>query len=88
MNVTGECIRVEKRAELRESGWVTRDAPEFTFTPGVGLEAGVPELPPPGTSGLDESVACSLDEMAGANHEGPRGLATGLARYSTGTGIL
>lgn len=86
MNVTGECIRVERRAELRESGWVTRDAPEFTFTLGVGLEAGVPELPPPGGSGLDESVAYSLDEMAGANYEGPRGLATGLAR--TGAGIL
>ena len=45
-------------------------------------------MPSPGESGSDESVACSLDEMAGANNEGPRGLATGLALYSTGAGIL
>lgn len=79
---------MERRIELREWGWVTRDALEFTFTPGAGLGAGGPEVPSPGESGSDESVACSLDETAGANHEGPRGLATGLALYSTGAGIL
>ena len=45
-------------------------------------------MPSPGESGSDESVACSLDEMAGANNEGPGGLATGLALYSTGAGLL